>query len=313
MKKKIGICILAAAVCCAVPFAPQASEAGEQLVGSIAPPGSITPPDSSAEPGTPAEGSFFESLEPEMVTDETLEALMQELRPQLPADNGDWAVYVCDLKNQTESGINHLDHPMQAASLIKLYIMGAVFEEYGALTEQYGQEMIDQNLNAMITVSDNDAANTLVSCLGRGDASAGMSAVNAYCEANGYYSTGMGRLLLQSNEYGDNYTSVVDCGHFLKQIYEADAEESPYADAMYSLLKAQTRRNKIPARMPEGVHIANKTGELSDVENDAGIVYDSQNDLILVFMSEDLNDTGGAQGTIASLSRQIVDYYGCCG
>ena len=39
------------------------------------------------------------------------------------------------------------------------------------------------------------------------------------------------------------------------------------------LLAAQTRRNKIPAQMPSGVSIANKTGELSDVENDAGIIY----------------------------------------
>ena len=38
--------------------------------------------------------------------------------------------------------------------------------------------------------------------------------------------------------------------------------------------------------MPAGVSVANKTGELADVENDAGIIYNTQNDLILVFMSE---------------------------
>ena len=53
----------------------------------------------------------------------------------------------------------------------------------------------------------------------------------------------------------------------------------------------------------------NKTGELSNVENDAGIIYDSENDLVIVFMSQNLSDTSAAQNTIASLSREIYDYY----
>ena len=78
---------------------------------------------------------------------------------------------------------------------------------------------------------------------------------------------------------------------------------------MLSLLAAQTRRNKIPAQMPAGVAVANKTGELSDVENDAAIIYNTSNDLVIVFMSEYLSEAGSAQNTIASLSRMIYDYY----
>ena len=78
---------------------------------------------------------------------------------------------------------------------------------------------------------------------------------------------------------------------------------------MYTLLKAQTRRIKIPAQLPQDVKTANKTGELSNVENDAGIIYDSENDLVIVFMSQNLSDTSAAQNTIASLSREIYDYY----
>ena len=44
---------------------------------------------------------------------------------------------------------------------------------------------------------------------------------------------------------------------------------------MYRLLKMQTRKNKIPAQMPSDVKVANKTGELDNVENDAGIIYDT--------------------------------------
>lgn len=251
------------------------------------------------------ESVFGGTASNETTTDEKLEQLLPQIQNSLPTNNGIWSVYVGDLVNETEAALN--EQVMQAASLIKLYIMGAVYENYDSLCQQYGQETVDANLHSMITVSDNDAANTLVSFLGSGDSSSGMQIVNDFCTEEGYTSTHMGRLLLQSNEYDDNYTSVSDCGHFLNKIYCGDSY--PYADSMFSLLAAQERRHKIPAQIPETVSVANKTGELSDVENDAGIIYNAQNDLILVFMSQNLTEVGSAQSTIATISRQIYDYY----
>ena len=239
--------------------------------------------------------------------DEKLSSLISQIQGMLPVGNGNWSVYICDLEDNSEGSIN--GQSMQSASLIKLFIMGAVYENYDSIVQQYGQSAVDSYLNSMITVSDNDAANSLVSYLGGGDTTAGMTVVNDFCRAHGYTSTSMGRLLLQSNEHGDNYTSVSDCGHFLKEIYDWYSQEYVYAESMFSLLEAQTLRNKIPAQMPEGVSVANKTGELSNVENDAGVIYNAVNDLVIVFMSENLSDTGAAQNTIASISRQIYDYY----
>ena len=264
--------------------------------------GTLSP---SSENSDSVFGGTSTSAEP--VTDEELQALLNQIQGQLPVDNGNWSVFVSDLINETEGCIN--EQSMQAASLIKLYIMGAVYENYDNIIAQYGQSSVDSNLNSMITVSDNDAANTLVSYLGSGDSSAGMSVVNDFCSQEGYSSTHMGRLLLASNQYDDNYTSVSDCGHFLKKVYKGNQESDAHAQAEFALLAAQTRRNKIPAQMPSGVSVANKTGALSDVENDAGIIYNSQNDLIIVFMSENVPQPGSAQSTIASLSRQIYDSY----
>ena len=263
--------------------------------------GTLSPPSESQG------GSVFGSSSASETagTDEKLQSVLSGLA--LPSGNGNWSVYVCDLAKNTEGAIQ--DARMQAASLIKLYIMGAVYEDYDNIIAQYGQSSVDSNLNSMITVSDNDAANTLVSYLGSGDSSAGMTAVNNFCSEKGYSSTHMGRLLLASNQYDDNYTSVSDCGHFLKEVYEGNQQSDAHAQAEFALLAAQTRRNKIPAQMPSGVSVANKTGELSDVENDAGIIYNSANDLIIVFMSENVPQPGAAQSTIASLSRQIYDSY----
>jgi beta-lactamase class A len=236
-----------------------------------------------------------------------LSQLFGDLEAELPTDNGTWSVYVCDLSNDVEQTIH--EESMQAASLIKLYIMGAVYEDYNNLCAKYGQNNLDSYLNSMITVSDNEAANTLVGYLGGGDTTAGMAVVNAFCTAHGYTATSMGRLLLESNDFGDNYTSASDCGHLLKSIYEKDTLELPHAEDMFALLSAQTRRNKIPAQLPETVSVANKTGELSDVENDAAILYNTDHDLILVFLSEDLKEAGSAQTSIASLSRMCYDFY----
>ncbi|MCD7867176.1 MAG: serine hydrolase [Clostridiales bacterium] len=245
-------------------------------------------------------------------TDSNLETLLSQVQAMLPTNNGSWSVYVCDLATGSQGSVNNSS--MQAASLIKLFIMGAVYENYDGLSAQYGSSTLDSYLYSMITVSDNDAANALVSCLGGGSSSGGMAVVNQFCQSHGYTGTSMGRLLLASKENGDNYTSAEDCGNFLREVYQINAGTAQgatlsHADSMFSLLKQQTRRNKIPASMPSGVGVANKTGELSDVENDAGIIYNTENDLIIVFMSENLSAAGSAQSEIAEDSRFIYDYY----
>ena len=264
--------------------------------------GTLSP---SSENSDSVFGGTSTSAEP--VTDEALQTILNQVQGQLPADNGSWAVFISDLLNETEGSIN--DQTMQAASLIKLYIMGAIYENYDQIIGQYGKDSVDSNLHSMITVSDNDAANTLTTYLGGGNSSAGMQAVNSFCQEHGYTQTHMGRMLLASNDQDDNYTSVNDCGHFLIEVYKEEESSYAHASDMYALLKAQTRQNKIPAMLPDGVKTANKTGELDNVENDAGIIYDAANDLVIVFMSQNLSSAGNAQNTIASLSRTIYDYY----
>lgn len=246
--------------------------------------------------------------------DDSMDNLLSQINNLLPKDNGTWSVYVCNLLKNSDGAIN--DKPMQAASLIKLFIMGTIYENYNLLSQEYGKDALDSNLQAMITVSDNDAANRLVTWLGGGNNTDGMAKVNAFCQKHGYKNTSMGRMLLEGNENGDNFTSVTDCGNFLKEIYKINkgTAQNPTlvnAEMMYYLLKLQTRVNKIPAQMPEGVHVANKTGELSNVENDAGIVYDTAKgiDLVICFMAEGVGDTAAAQKAIADDSRMIYGYY----
>lgn len=213
-----------------------------------------------------------------------------------------WQVYVCRLSDHAEEMVG--SGRMTAASLIKLYIMGAVYENYDAMTTQNGKEYVDGLLRSMITVSDNNAANALTGMLGGGDAAAGRAVVNEYCSRNGYTDSDMGRMLLETGTDRENYTSVKDCGMFLKKIYQG---EIPYGEDMMNLLKQQERRGKIPAGVPQGVVVANKTGELDRVENDAAVVFKDGCPYILCIMSENINDAAAARQTIINISAGVYN------
>lgn len=195
--------------------------------------------------------------------------------------------------------------PMQAASLIKLYVAGCVYENYGAVraAEAYSGET-EALLQSMITVSDNTSCNVLVTRLGSGSAQSGMALVNEYCERYGFFDTHMGRLMLQPNDADDNYTSVKDCCNFLKMANDGQLDGS---EAILNYMKQQERREKIPAGLPSGVTVGNKTGELDTVENDAGIVYADGGTYVLCVMSENLADTYSARQFIARTSGVVYE------
>lgn len=238
--------------------------------------------------------------------DESVRGLEQEMSTKLAAlqeDGSQWSVCFRNLRTGGSFAVNR--NKMQAASLIKLYIMGCVYENYETMILKDTKEQVDEWLTQMITVSDNDAANTLVYMLGGGDEAKGREFVNQYALDKGYKDTHMGRMLLAPNDEDDNYTSVEDCGRFLQDCYENKLTSS---QEMLEMLKNQTRRQKIPAGIPEGIVVGNKTGELQDVQNDAAIVFVDGNPYILCVMSQNLVNGDEAISSTAKLSGDVYSY-----
>ena len=195
------------------------------------------------------------------------------------------------------------EEPMVSASLIKLYIMGAVYErlESGALE----QEEVYPLLFAMITCSDNASANTLICLLGDGDETAGMAAVNDWCAREGYTQTRLNRLMLRDNGL-QNYTTAGDCAAMLSAIYRGDCVSADASREMLSLLLQQTVNDRLPLGLPEGTPIAHKTGDLAGLcWADAGIVYSPGGDYILCVISDGTPSEREAKDAMASLSAQV--------
>lgn len=273
-----------------------------------------TEPSEEAVAEEPEEGAAEEAAiqAPEGTAggEEGMTDLKGELESFLAGCEGDWSVYVRNLADETYLEIN--SHAVKAASLIKLYIMGAVLEQIEAGTLQE-DEQIRQLLRDMITVSDNESSNELVRRLSPDGTSheEGMKVVNAFAQEGGYYDTSQGRDLRDYREVpaeGENYTSVRDCGLLLERVYSGTCVSAQASARMLELLKQQTRTWKIPAGVPEGVVTANKTGELSDTENDAAIVYGPGGDYILCVTSTGLADAGTAQQNIVTISGMVYAY-----
>ncbi|WP_095172725.1 MULTISPECIES: serine hydrolase [Blautia] len=230
--------------------------------------------------------------------------LTKQLTQEIQQLDGDWSIYVEQINTGVICDINDQKYP--AASLIKLFIMGTVYEEYDELCENYGQEDVDRYLEQMITASDNDSANQLVSMLGEGIDEAGRNRVNLYCQENEYNNTNMGRMLLESTENGENYTSTKDCGEFLKKVY---LNKCNHSLDMLEYLKHQERTEKIPSGVPEGIEVANKTGELSDVENDAAVVLIGDDTYSITVIASNLSDTSSARVKIREFSSEVYHYF----
>ena len=251
-----------------------------------------------------AEGvkAYFEAKETAAaVQDEELSAMLQSLANDTAQAGGVWAIAVQRADEEQCCAVN--SKPMQSASLIKIFVAATVEENLDSVAawESYSGETADL-LFHMLSESDNEATNALVTRLGNGDAEAGMALVNQYCTENGYSDTSMGRLMLDFDADSDNYTSVKDCCAFLQSLL---AGRITGADAILDALKQQTRTEKIPAGVPEGVETANKTGELDTVENDAAIIWSGDSPYILCVMSEDVMNAGAARNHIVAVSQQV--------
>lgn len=226
-----------------------------------------------------------------------------------------WSVSVKDLSSNEIMDYN-ASEKMQSASVVKVFIMGAVYdrmcypstqERLIAANESYDGEL-RYLLEQMITISDNNAANQLITKLGEGDFKKGAEVVNQFCKENGYASTSIGRAFLESNPTGDNYTSAEDCTKILSDIYHGTCVNEEASEKMLDILKNQTVKTKISMGVPVEIKTANKTGEMPEgyglgcIENDMAIVFTEKGDYIITVLS---NELGGRNEEAKQVIRQI--------
>ena len=213
--------------------------------------------------------------------------LKTELTRRVNSYSSKWSVYLKDLTTGNVISIN--ERAQESASLIKL-------------------------LDEMITVSDNSATNELVRYLNKDhDHKKGMKKVNAFIKAQGFEYTheynGLEDTSLWYDADTKNTTSAKDCGRLLERIYRGEFISHLASRQMEELLLNQQVTYKIPSTIPSESRVANKTGETSDCENDAAIVYTPKGDYILCIMSCEVSSKSSAVDSLQEMSSLIYSYF----
>lgn len=245
--------------------------------------------------------------------------------------DGNYAVFIKNLKNN-ESYVLNGDRKFDSASLYKLWIMAVAFQKIkdGKLNEEdvlsLPLDYLDSTLSTttptptpedqsptptptpgepkiismragdaiekMITISDNYSALLVAS-------RSGNSSITDFLKQNGF--TG-------SNYKQPPQTTAKDIGSFFEKLYKGRIVDEEYSMEMIDLLKKQTLNDRIPRYLPEEIPVAHKTGELFNSKHDAGIIYSSKGDYIIVVLS-DTKDPARASEKIANFSKDIFDYF----
>lgn len=227
----------------------------------------------------------------------------------LDSSGGTWDVWTESLANHTytHNETSSSSAGLVSASLIKLFVMGTVYQEVENGT--IAKEDVYQDIRNMIAVSDNDAANRLIRLLGNGDGSIGMAKINQFARNIGCSNTSINRLMLEENG-NENYTSAEDCAKILRLIYYGECVNKNYSSEMMECLAAQEVNDRIPQSVPAGVTVAHKTGNLTNLSNgDVGIVLIDSNPYIICVINNSSQGDGVINDSIIDISEAAYNYY----
>lgn len=171
----------------------------------------------------------------------------------------------------------------------------------------------------MIALSDNIAANQVIDLVG-------MDRITPFCRSLGYTNTRCERKQLDMQairEGRNNYTSAGDAGRMLSAVARGELVNPVASRLIHSIMSRQMCRNKLPAKIPAiaywavqdgmtlpagSVLAANKTGELLDVQHDAGIfTLPDGRRYVIAMLTGEVKDANDAVNAIADISRIVYD------
>lgn len=135
-------------------------------------------------------------------------------------------------------------------------------------------------LRLMLIKSDNTATNILIHQLGR-------DAINQRLRKLGLERSQLNRIMmdtLAARQGRENYVTAQEMNSLLEKVYRHQVATPELCEAMLGILKQNEDTLTIPRLLPRHVAIAHKTGTLTYVRGDAGIVYPEKPFLLSVFV-----------------------------
>ena len=214
-----------------------------------------------------------------------------------------------ELFRQAEAGELSLDDELPVKNEFKSIVDGSPYrlsvgddsdaELYAAIGETRSlRELCD----AMITVSSNLATNLLIERLG-------VESIGKSVEALG--ASGMN--VLRGVEDGkafekglSNTTTARALAVLFERIGRGEAVSPEASHEMAEILKRQKWNDAIPKGLPEGVAVAHKTGNITRIHHDGGIVYGPR-PFVLVVLVRGIDAESESAALIASITRRVYE------
>lgn len=155
----------------------------------------------------------------------------------------------------------------------------------------------------MITVSDNVATNLIIDRLG-------MEAIQGWIDTAELAQTRIERRMMDGAAMRagrQNWTSAADMEKLLSAIAAAACVSREASGQMMRALDAQQIRDRLPRRLPDGVRVSNKTGNLADVTHDVGIVSWPGGALAIAVLAQEVHPPGQAMDAIAEIAALLTE------
>lgn len=211
-----------------------------------------------------------------------------------------------------EAGRLDLDAPVRVRTRFASILDGSPYDmDSGSDSEQdlyarVGQDIPRRDLiERMITRSSNLATNLLID-----DADA--KRVTATMRSLGADSIEVLRGVedIPAYEAGlSNTTTARDMGVVMRALAEGDVASEGSRREMIAILERQAFVGKIPAGVPSGVRVANKTGSITAIQHDAAIVFPESHPpyVLVVLIRGWAEQTEKAEALASGISRRIWD------
>jgi len=107
----------------------------------------------------------------------------------------------------------------------------------------------------------------------------------------------------------NNTTTAYDLMLIFEKIANGNAVDQRSSDEMIKILLNQEDHDIIPAELPKDVKVAHKTGWITGVHHDSGIVFlPNGKKYVLVLLSKDLKDEKAAVKAMADVSKMVYDF-----
>lgn len=225
--------------------------------------------------------------------------------------SGVYSVYFQDL-NTKESFTVEGDTVMQAASLIKLPVLAALYNE-----EQKGN--LDLDSLYILKESDKTSGSGSLSAKNAGtkityrqlielmgqqsDNTAFTIALNTLGDKTRTYIDEFG---MRDTSVEENTTTAYDIGLFFQKLMEGRLIPTESREELLDYLTKTIYEDWLPANVPEGVRVAHKYGREIHVINDAGVVFASK-PFILVVMSRGIVESEAAIA-IPQIIKEIYNF-----